>query len=435
MSLAHTMETIPQQRWLRIIPPVVLVYIFSNMDRANIGVTMAGGMNEALGMTAAIAGLAAGIFSVGYLVLQIPGGHVAARYSAKKYITGAILAFGLVASCTGFVTSSWQLVALRFILGVAEGGTFPAILVLISNWFPNEERARANGFFIMSNSLAYIITGPLSGWIVSTFGWRHVFFIEGGLTVLLVLAWWPLIEDRPEHARWLSAAERDYLVSRLKEEQGRVETGRSYREILSNRNLWKLAAIYFCYQSGIASFGIWLPTIIRTLTKSGMTAVGFLSGAPFLAAMIGVYIFAARSDRTGNRRLYAGLPGLGFAVCLVLSTQFQSMIWVSYAFLICCGFFQQAHIGAFWSIPPLLFPKEIAGGARGIVNGIGNLGGFMGVYVFGLFVTHLHSANMGRYALSFFLLMAFLLSFTLPSSLSGKGTMRGESGREPAARA
>lgn len=417
MSITQVTEKIPQQRWLRIIPPAILVYIFSFMDRTNIGIAVAGGMSESIGMTASMAGLASGIFFFGYLLLQIPGGHLAEQGSAKKFIAITIAIWGGLAVVTGFVTEVWQLLVLRFILGVAEGGVWPAMLVMIAHWFPPEERARANAFFIMNLAIACVITGPLSGWIISEWGWRYVFFIEGGLSVALIFVWWPLIADRPEDAKWISAAERDYLVKRLKEEQESVKVAKgpvSYKSIFSDLNLWKLSYVYFGYQVGIYGFIMWLPTIIKTLTKTGIAQVGLLSALPYLIAIPGMYVFAALSDRTGNRKLYIALPALCMAACLVLSVIFKEMPWVSYGFLAALGFFWQAYNGPFWTVPPMLFPPEVAGGARGIINALGNMGGFVGPFAVGWIITSMGSTDIGIYLLAFVWVTAFLVTWTLP---------------------
>ena len=435
MSLAQSVDNIPHQRWLRIIPPAIMVYIFSYMDRANIGYVMAAGkMSKEIHMTAQSAGMAAGILFIGYLFLQIPGGHIAAKGRAKLFIAVAVFVWGAAATLSGFVRTPGELMILRFVLGVAEGGTFPAMLVLLANWFPPEERARANAFFMCSNSLAYIITGPVSGWLINNWGWRYVFVVEGLVTMVLAFIFYPLVHDRPEQAKWLSAAERDYLVGRAKQEEESLKLMKnapvSYKAILSSWNLWKLGIIYFCFQVGVTGYVIWLPTIIKTLTKTGMTATGFLSGIPYIAAMAGVYIFARASDRSGNRRLWVALAGLGFSIVFFLSTQTPGMIWVSYSFLVCCGFFTQAHNGVFWTIPPQLFSKEIAGGARGIINGIGNLGGFLGPFMVGWFITTFHSQKLGLYGLASFLLIACFLSLTLPASVSKRRSTQVEVARE-----
>lgn len=417
-------ENIPQQRWWRILPPTIIIYVFGYMDRSSLGFAMAGGMNEAIGMTASVAGMAGGVFYFGYLLLQFPGGDIAEKASAKKFLTWSIVAFGVFAFATGLVTNIWQLIVLRFLLGVAEGGVMPAVLVILSHWFPIEERARANAIFIMNNAIASVITGPLAGWLITVYGWRYVFFVEGTITIFLIFIWWPLIDDSPEKAKWLSAAERMYLVKKLKEERENAKnTGRgpvNYRELLGNIDLWKLVIIYFCVQVAVIAYVLWLPTMIKSLMNTGMTTVGFLSAVPYIATIGGLYVFAARSDRSGNRRVNTALPIFCFAICFFMSTQTKDMIWVSYAFLVGVGFFQQAHNGVFWSIPPMLFPREVAGGARGLINGCGNLGGFFGPSMVGWFITMFHSPDIGIYVLSGFLLVACIVTLTLPAQVAGK---------------
>jgi sugar phosphate permease len=414
---------IPNGRWIHIIPPAILVYIVAFMDRTNIGFAMAGGMDKELGMTAALSGLAAGIFFIGYIILQVPGGIIAEKGSAKKFIAWTIVAWGTLATVTGFVQNANQLLILRFLLGVAEGGVWPAILVIISHWFPNEERGRANAFFMMNIAIASIITGPLSGWILSIWDWRMVFIIEGIISLALIAVWLPFISDRPQDAKWISKEERDYLVTKLRTEQEALKANpkgpASFTELFVNKNMWKLILIYFCYQTGIYGFALWLPTIIKQLTHSGMQSVGFLSVFPYIATIIGQYIFATLSDRSMNRKLYTGLPFLGFAICLLLSVQFQGHIWVSFVFLIGCGFFLQAASGIFWAIPPILFSADVAGAARGGINALGNLGGFLGPYIVGWLTTHF-SQTAGMYALIVFLASGFLITLSLPATTSGK---------------
>ncbi|MBH8608853.1 MFS transporter [Thermoactinomyces sp. CICC 10521] len=416
-------NTLPNRRWLRIIPPAILVYIVAFMDRTNIGFAMAGGMDRELGMTTSLSGLAAGIFFVGYIILQVPGGIIAEKGSAKKFIAWTIIAWGTLATVTGFVQNATQLMILRFLLGVAEGGVWPAILVIISHWFPNEERGRANAFFMMNIAIASIITGPLSGWILSIWNWRMVFIIEGIISLALIFVWLPLISDRLQDAKWISEQERDYLVKRWRTEQELLKANpqgpASFAELFANKNMWKLILIYFCYQTGIYGFTLWLPTIIKQLTHAGMGSVGILSVFPYIATMIGQYLFATLSDRSMNRKLYTGLPLLGFALCLLLSVQFQSQIWVSFAFLVGCGFFLQAASGVFWAIPPVLFSANVAGAVRGGINALGNLGGFLGPYIVG-WLTASFSPEAGIYGLILFLATGFLLTLSLPEATTGK---------------
>jgi len=411
-------KSIPSGRWKHIIPPAILVYIVAFIDRTNIGFAIAGGMDKSLGMTANVAGLVAGIFFIGYLFLQIPGGRIAERGSAKKFVAWTVLAWGGLTILSGFAQNVTQILIIRFFIGVAEGGVWPAILTIISHWFPREERGRANAFFMMNAPIASIITGPLSGLIIATYSWRYVFIIEGLLALSLMFIWLPLISDYPKDAKWISEEEKNYLEAKLRKEQEELNTKNSGKvplsKVLSNMDLWKLIAIYFCYQTGIYGFVLWLPTLLKTLTHSGIIAIGMLSTIPYLAAGLGLYFFAKLSDKSMNRKLYAALPMIGFAVCLVLSVQFKSIIWVSFAFLVLCGFFLLSANGVFWTIPSLLFPSDMAATSFGIINIAGGLGGFLGPYMLG-FLTFKYSTDVGIYSLVLILMMGFSITIFLPA--------------------
>jgi MFS family permease len=417
---------IPYARWWRIIPPAILVYIFSFMDRTNIGFAMAGGMNEDLGMTASVSGLAAGIFFIGYVILQAPAGHWAEHKSAKQLITASIFIWGGLSILSGFAQNASQLLVIRFFIGVAEGGVWPAMLIILSHWFPDEERGRANAYFIMNIAIASIITGPLSGWIISNFGWRWVFIGEGLLSLALILVWYPLISDSPATATWISPEEYDYLTVRLAAEQAEMKSKESapvsYSAVLSDPNLYKLILLYFFYQVGIYGFTMWLPTLLKELTKTDMTAVGLLSMVPYIAMVFGLYAFAQFSDRSGNRRRYTALPILGFAVCFLLSSLFKENIWLSFSLLVACGLFVQSASSIFWTIPPMLFPSEVAGGVRGIINALGNLGGFVGPFAVGWLRGTFNSYDVGVYFLVGMLAVGFLLALSLPSETTGRPT-------------
>jgi MFS family permease len=429
-----TNKPVPNARWWRIIPPAILVYIFSFMDRTNIGFAMAGGMNEALGMTASVSGLAAGIFFIGYVILQAPAGHWAEHRSAKKFIAISILIWGGLSIACGLVQNATQLLVIRFLIGVAEGGVWPAMLVILSHWFPNEERGRANAYFLMNIAIASIITGPLSGWIISAYGWRWVFISEGLLSLGLIFIWYPLISDSPAEAKWISAEERDYLINKLASEQKELKAQQSgtasYGETLRDPNLWKLVLLYFFYQIGIYGFAMWLPSLLKELTQTGMTGIGLLSMFPYIAMILGLYVFAQLSDRSGNRRRYTAMPIILFAVCFLLSTLLKNQIWVSFGFLVACGLFMQSASSIFWTIPPVLFPAEVAGGMRGMINAIGNLGGFVGPFAVGWFRTTFHSYDAGVYFLVMMLVAGFLLSLSLPAKTAGKAA-EGQAGSLP----
>lgn len=271
-----TTADIPRQRWLRIIPPILIACIISYMDRVNIAFAMPGGMDAELGISATMAGLAGGIFFIGYLFLQVPGGKIAVHGSGKKFIGWSLVAWAVISVLTGLITNQYQLLVLRFLLGVAEGGMLPVVLTMISNWFPDAERGRANAIVIMFVPIAGIITAPLSGWIITILDWRWLFIIEGLLSVVVLALWAYTVYDRPQEARWISEAEKRYLVDTLAAEQraiaGTTVKNASLSAVLADRTMWQLIALNFFYQTGIYGYTLWLPTILKELTHSSMGA-------------------------------------------------------------------------------------------------------------------------------------------------------------------
>ena len=413
-----TTADIPRQRWLRIIPPILIACIISYMDRVNIAFAMPGGMDQDLGITATMAGLAGGIFFLGYLFLQVPGGKIAVHGSGKKFIGWSLVAWAVISVFTVLVTNHYQLLALRFLLGVAEGGMLPVVLTMISNWFPDAERGRANAIVIMFVPIAGIITAPLSGWIITALDWRWLFIIEGLLSLVVLVMWALTVYDRPQEARWISDAEKKYLVETLAAEQraiaGKTTVNASLGAVLSDRTMWQLIALNFFYQTGIYGYTLWLPTILKELTHTSMGQVGMLAILPYVGAIAGMFLFSSLSDRTGKRKLFVSLPLIGFATCMFLSVVLKESVWLSYTALVGCGFFLQSAAGVFWTIPARLFSAEMAGGARGVINALGNLGGFCGPYAVGVLIT-LYSKDAGVYCLAISLAIAALMALLLPS--------------------
>ncbi|MCH3964903.1 MAG: MFS transporter [Clostridium sp.] len=410
---------IPNGRWLHILPPLVLVYIVAFMDRTNISFALAGGMDAELGMNATITGLASGIFFFGYMFLQVPGGRIAERASAKKFIACTIIAWGGFAVLSGLANSTIQILVIRFLLGVAEGGVWPAILTIISHWFPAHERGRANAIFMMNAPIASIITGPLSGFIVTAFSWRYVFIIEGAIAIALLFIWFPLVADHPKDAKWISKEERDYIEKSIHQEQIALSGTASSKKIpisqvLSSKLLWILCIIYGCYQAGIYGYSLWLPKIIQGVSKASMSGIGLLSTIPNIIAIFGLIYFSKKSDRTMNRKRYTALPMIGFAICLFISVQFKIFNpIVSFAFIALCGFFLYSANSVFWTIPSQIFESDMAAQSRGVINIIGGLGSFLGPYMVGFLTTDI-SASAGLYALIILLVVGFISTVLLP---------------------
>ena len=409
---------VPRGRWFHILAPIMVLCIVSYMDRTNIGFAIPGGMSRDLAMTASFSGLAAGIFFIGYLFLQVPGGHLASRGIAKNFLTGSMVAWGIICIVTAYVTSPAQLLVMRFLLGVAEGGMLPVVLTMVAKWFPDEERGRATAIVIMFVPIANIVSGPIAGSIIEAFGWRDLFLIEGIASFFLIIPWVLMVQENPEKAGWISPEEKAYIVGRLAAERdalARTPAARnvSFLKVMGNVTMWKLIVVNFLYQTAIYAFVIWLPTVIGNLTKTNIGAVGLLSMLPYIGTMIGMYVIGRLSDRSGKRKKYVILPLLGLAASLAGSVVFHEEIWLSFSCLVLAGAFLQAAASVFWTIPSMLFPEEVAGAVRGIINALGNLGGFLGPFLMGWLKDMFGGTNYGIFCLVAFLVIATLITQTL----------------------
>jgi MFS family permease len=372
-------------RWVRLIPIAIVVYIISFMDRTNIGFAL-DGLQHDLGINEGQQGLAAGIFFIGYLSLQIPGGHLAEHWSAKKFVGIMILVWGVLAILSGFVNSLWSLIVVRFLLGVAEAGIWPAILVLISHWFPAAERARAYGFWIMNIAIASIVTAPLSGWILTFADWRWLFVIEGAFPFLIAAPlWWGMVADHPSEAKWCSAEEAAYIENALAADRAaEPEQHMGLKEVVTNSVVLRLTLVYFLIQIGFYGLNIWLPHVVGNITGGSIAEVGLVTAIPYVVAMFGLWYNGKAADRSGRYSRHVFGAMVIAAVTLVVSTAVGTSIPVLAVGLISIAMGGAlAYDGPFWATASRAVPVVIAGSAMGFINALGNLGGFVGPYVGG----------------------------------------------------
>jgi sugar phosphate permease len=340
--------------------------------------------------------------------------------SGKRFIAWSLVAWAIVSVATGFVTNHYQVLVLRFVLGVAEGGMLPVVLTMISNWFPDKEIGRANAFVMMFAPIGGMVTAPISGAIIQGLDWRWLFIIEGLLSIVVLAVWWGVISDRPQEARWLPAAEREYLLAELESDRQarslkQPVSKAPLRDVFRNSSLMKLVALNFFYQTGDYGYTLWLPTILKNLTGANMAGVGLLAIVPFIATIIGIYVISTLSDKTGKRRLWVMVSLLCFAAALLASVVLRHNIVAAYIALVVCGFFLKAATSPFWSIPGRIASPEVAGGARGVINGLGNLGGFCGPWLVGMMI-YLYGQNIAVCALAGSLVIAALITLTLPKN-------------------
>jgi sugar phosphate permease len=374
-----------QQRWFRIIPAALITYTIAYIDRVNVSMALPS-MSRDLRMDPTQAGNVAGIFFWGYLLLQIPGGHIANRWSAKRFISILLVAWGIAAVGCGLVRNWHELWLMRLLLGITQGGVFSATLVLISNWFPRGERARANALWMICGPIALIISSPLSGWILDHWDWRVMLISEGALPFVWLAIFNLLIYDRPSDARWISAEERTYLEETLKVQNEELEqtTPEPVIKAIFRPQVLLLILIYFLRMSSEVGFLIWLPSVIQKAKGLSSTGIGSLATFPFIVAIVAMLANSWHSDRTGERRAHVAVPfALGgiFLLAGVLTSHNSTVLAFVFVCLSTIGTY--GPLGPFWAIPTETLPRNIAATTMGVITAVGSLGGFFGPVVIG----------------------------------------------------
>ncbi len=369
------MPSLLTNRWARVLAPLLALYIINFIDRNNIGFAVIGGMNTDLHLGPASSGLSGGIFYLGYCVLQIPSGILVEKFDANKLIMLFSVAWGAVALATGFVQNGTELLALRFLLGLIDGGVWTMILVVLARWFPGHERATANSIWLTCLPISFIIMGPISGLLIAHFNWRALFILEAIPAILLGMLYFAISASHPEEARWLTQSERTRLIA-AQPSATKIPHG-GYRPAMLNRSVLLMSATYFFWLVGAAGIFMWIPAIIKELSTQAITETGLLSTLPYFAALAGLLIIGRISDRTGNRTrpVYVSLFFLGF---FLLLSVFSHQAVISLAFLICAGTFLFSPHAPFWAIPAEMFAPNLRGAAMGMISLIGNFGAFAG---------------------------------------------------------
>ena len=404
-----------EQRWLRILPFATVTYALSFINRANVSQALPS-MSRELHLNSAQAGTIAGIFFWGYLVLQVPGGYLATRWSTKWFVSILLIIWGSAAVGCGFVHSGSQMWVMRFLLGVAEGGMYPATLVLISHWFPRKERARANSLFSIAIPISLIVSAPLSGWLLDRWNWRVMLAVEGAFPLLWVLAWILCIYDYPRQAPWISAEERDHLETEYRRDVAAREPAdhEYFLRALFAPQVLLLTMIKLLMLSGQLGYLFWLPSAIEKAKTSSHFITSLLYMIPFVVGAVSLVLISQSSDKKNERRGHVAFAMAigGLALFGGVLTNEVSPIF-SYALVCLAAVGAFAPLGPFWAIPTEVFSRKMAGSVVGFINGIGNLGGFFGPLLVGYLNKRTGSFSSGFAMLGAFMLLGAGLSFGL----------------------
>ncbi len=426
------MKHVPAKARRHLIPFMFLLYVVSYLDRINVGFA-ALRMNADLGFTPAVYGLGAGIFFLGYSLLEVPSNLILERVGARAWIARIMITWGVISAGMMFVTTPASFYVLRLLLGIAEAGFFPGMILYLTYWFPAAERARAMALFITSTAMAGIIGGPISGFLLSMDGalglkgWQLLFLAEGLPAVLLGFVVWRVLPNGPAEATWLTTEEKAWLIEQLRTEREAKDNTRHFtlREALLEPRVFLLGILYFCLTMGIYGIGFWLPQLLRQFSKGGDAAIGVLSAIPYIAAAVAMVVIARHSDKTGERRWHIALSAfagsLGMAISAVATTPTVVLAAISLAAIGIWG-----ALGTFWTLPTAFLSGTAAAGAIALINAIGNIGGFASPYLIGMVRGQTDSFTAAWLLLSACLGVGGMLVLNI--RLGGAAPTRGEAG-------
>jgi ACS family tartrate transporter-like MFS transporter len=391
VSRSLEISTIRKVR-MRIIPFIFLLYIVAVLDRVNIGFA-ALTMNKELGITAEQFGLLAGIFFIGYFLFEIPSNLMLHKVGARIWIARILISWGIISFLTALSHSAVQLYIVRFLLGLAEAGFFPGMILYLTYWFRQREQAQAVAFFMTAQPIASIVGAPVSGWILDHIhwmgisSWRWLLALEAMPAVILGVLTFFILPNKPEDSTFLDAEQKAWLAGELhREEKRKVDAQQqpiSAGRALMNGRVWYLAAVYFTIIVGLYSLNFWLPQVVKGLSKVlSNTQVGLLVMVPHLVGLTAMILISLHSDRTQERRFHAAIPAfIGGVALLVVGRVHSPAISIALLALMALGI--DSFFGPFWSLPNRFLAGIGAASGIALINSVGNLGGFVGPYVIG----------------------------------------------------
>lgn len=404
----------------RLLPFLFLCYVFAYLDRVNVGFAKLQMMSD-LGLSEAVYGMGAGVFFAGYLMFEVPSNIVMLKVGARKWITRIMVTWGVISASMMFVQTPASFYALRFLLGVAEAGFFPAILLYLTYWFPASRRGKVTALFMTGIPMSGVIGGPLSGLIMGTMdgaggyhAWQWVFVLEAIPTVILGCMAWFYLDDKVADAKWLSDSEKSLIEHDLAQDKqgGHLH---NLRDGLVNPRVWLLSSIYLFYTMGLYGISFWLPTIIKASGVSSAFDIGMLTCIPYAAATVTMILVGRSSDIRRERRWHLALAGVAGAVGLTWSAAYADNTAIAMLALTLATMGIITTISQFWLLPPAVLTGAAAAAGIALANSVGSVSGMIAPYMLGVVKTMTNSTNAGVIAIAICLLVGCVLTFALPA--------------------
>ncbi len=371
----------------RLIPVMAAIYVASFLDRVNISFA-ALTMNHDLGFSEEVFGIGAGIFFLGYFFFEIPSNLMLEKFGARMWMCRIMVSWGLISMATAFVQGPTSFYVLRFLLGLAEAGLYPGMILYMTYWFPQATRARFIALFLAAVPAASVIGAPISGWLLGLegglHGWQWMLLLEGIPSLLLgaVILW--LLPDRPAHAAWLSNEEKAILAARLVADRlndAKLGAITGFWEMLADRRIWILIIPDFSIVIGLYGMGLWMPQMIKVLGFSNLET-GFLVALPYFASMIAMVVLGLSSDRAGERVWHVAGAAFAGALGLLGAVLLHNPVLIIASFCLAASGIYGA-LAVFWTLPTAILRGMAAAGGLALLNSFANLGGFFGPYLMG----------------------------------------------------
>ena len=401
----------------RIIPLLFVCYVVAYLDRVNVGFAKLQ-MLQDLKFSETVFGLGAGMFFVGYCLFEVPTNLLLYRIGARKVMTRIMVTWGVISCLTMFVTTPTEFYFIRFLLGVAEAGFFPGIILYLSQWFPAERRGRVTALFMTALPMSGVIGSPASGWILQTFagvngwaGWQWLFLLEGMPTVLVGIVVWFYLDDKIESAKWLSPEEKLFLRDQIHRDNAQTPD-HSFGQAVRNAKVWILGLMYFGVVTGLYGISFWLPTLIKATGVAGALDIGLLSAIPYVVATVSMVLVGRSADRRRERRWHFMVPAVVGGIGLILSATFSHNTAFAIAALTLAAAGVISSLPLFWTFPPAFLGGAAAAGGIALIGALGNVGGFVSPYAVGFMKDLTHSTDGGMYLLAGCVFMSAILAFT-----------------------
>ncbi|WP_345816891.1 MFS transporter (plasmid) [Paraburkholderia sp. PREW-6R] len=424
----------------RVVPFLFICYVVNFMDRVNIGFAKLQFLQD-LKLDDSVFGVAAGMFFVGYVIFELPSNLLAARIGVRKTLLRIMVLWGALTVSLMFVRSAQGLYWLRFLLGAAEAGFFPGVVLYLTYWFPDQRRGRILSLFVMAVPLAGVVGGPLSGAIMGHLhgvlgfaGWQWLFLIEGVPAIVLGLLAHVLLDERPADARWLTANEKAQIEAALNSDRrahpAGVHASAKLSDVLTNPRIYVLSAIYFCVFMALNAIGFWIPTLLRQVGVHAIRDIGWLSGGISVCTAFGIVLIGRHSDQRKERRWHVAGCGLAVAASFLLLPLAAHSIALTVVLLVVASVGIYAALSLFWTIPTLYLQKDGIAGGIATITAIGAIGGAVSPSLVGMLKTSTGSLYSGLGVVGALLAMGMLalLVVVRPATREATGAVGAASG-------